>query len=365
MLARFRPDLTGIHLPTLALTLAAGWAGGLVASWLHLPLPMLLGSLLVVATASVVAVRPLGHLPQFPMKLRQMFIPIIGVSIGGAFRPEIVAEAATWWPSMLALALFIPAVHLLGFRALVATGRTDRVTAFFGTAPGGLIEAVQMGEEMGADPRMLTMLQFMRLILTIVLVPIAFTILTGHAVGSAGGMVMTGADAPLTPRDVAILTACAVAGAWLGIRLRLPAGWIFGPILLSGAVHLAGLTQTVPPAWLISVVQVVIGTGLGVRFAGMPPRQFLLALRLAAINVAISISVAAAVAFALGPSVGESPAAVFLAFAPGGLAEMVLIALSLQVSVVYVSVHHILRILLAITLARAMAPWLAGPGRKD
>ena len=363
MFSNLRPDLSGIHLPTLILTLLAGWAGGIAASWLNLPLPMLLGSLLVVAAASIAGVRPLGRLPQFPQKLRQPFIPIIGVAIGGAFRPEIVEEAAKWWPSLVALALFIPAVHLMGFRALLAAGGTDRVTAFFGTAPGGLIEAVQMGEEAGADVPMLTMLQFLRLILTLVLVPIGFTVLTGHAVGSAGEMEMTGSDVPLMPRDVAILAACAVAGAWIGVRLHLPAGWIFGPIVLSGAVHLAGITETVPPGWLVAGVQVVIGTGLGVRFAGMAPGAILRALRLAVLNVAITIAGAAAVAFALGPLVGESAASVFLAFAPGGLIEMSLIALSLQVSVVYVTVHHIARILLAVTLARVMAPWLLKPGR--
>ena len=364
MFSKLRPDLTGIHLPTVAMTLAAGWVGGIVASWLHLPLPMLLGSLLVVATGAILGLRPLGHLPQFPHKLRQVFIPIIGVAIGGAFRPEIVEEAAKWWPSLLALAVFIPAVHLAGFRAILATGGTDRVTAFFGTAPGGLIEAVQMGEEMGANVPMLTMLQFMRLILTIILVPIGFTVLTGHAVGSAGGMVMQGGEVPLTWADAVILGACAVVGAWGGIGLHLPAAWIFGPIMLSGAVHLLGVTETIPPAWLVALVQVVIGTGLGVRFAGMAPRALLRGLRLAALNVGISIAVAAAVAFALGPFVGETAAAVFLAFAPGGLTEMSLIALSLQVSVVYVTVHHVARILLAVTLARLMAPRLVGPGAR-
>jgi uncharacterized membrane protein AbrB (regulator of aidB expression) len=50
--------------------------------------------------------------------------------------------------------------------------------------------------------------------------------------------------------------------------------------------------------------------------------------------------------------VGEPLAAVFLAFAPGGLAEMGLIALSLQMSVIYVTAHHVARIVLAVTVAR-------------
>ena len=52
---------------------------------------------------------------------------------------------------------------------------------------------------------------------------------------------------------------------------------------------------------------------------------------------------------------GEPPAAVFLAFAPGGLAEMSLIALSLQMSVVYVTAHHVARIVLSVTIAQILS----------
>ena len=48
-------------------------------------------------------------------------------------------------------------------------------------------------------------------------------------------------------------------------------------------------------------------------------------------------------------------AAVFLAFAPGGLAEMGLIALSLQMSVVYVTAHHVLRIVLSVLIAQFLS----------
>lgn len=345
----------GLHLPTVGLSYALGAAGGFAARALHLPLPMLLGSLLAVGVASVAGLRPLGHLPQAPQRLRLFFIPIIGVSIGGAFRPEILQEARQWWPSLLALCVFIPTVHFLGYRALRATGRLDPVTAYFGTAPGGLIEAVQMGEDMGAEPRMLTMLQFLRLILTIIFVPLAFTWMTGHAVGSAGGVVMTGSNVPIGAFDLLVLVTAAVVGAWIGMKSRLPAGMITGPIVFSGAAHLAGLTATVPPSWLIALTQVVIGTSLGVRFAGMPPSHFLTGLRLAILNVTLTIGGASAVAFLLAGAVHEPPGAVFLAFAPGGLAEMALIALSLQMSVIYVTAHHVARIILAVTIARAFA----------
>ena len=339
------------HWPTVVLTYVIGTAGGFAAKAAHLPLPMLLGSLLAVGAAAIAGLKPMGHLPQAPQKIRMLFIPVIGIAIGGAARPEIVEEARHWLPSLAALCVFIPLVHWIGYRLLAATGQVDRLTAFYGTAPGGLVETVQMGEEAGADVQILAMLQFLRLILTIVIVPVAFSVMAGHAVGSAGGAAVAGA--PLHAADVAVLTICAVAGAIVGLRLRLPAGHVLGPILFSAAAHMAGWTEGVPPGWLLAAAQVVIGTSLGVRFAGMPKGRILVALRLAAVNAIVTIGGAVLFAFALAPVAGEPVRAVFLAFAPGGLVEMGLIALSLKMSILYVTAHHLLRIILAVSVARA------------
>jgi membrane AbrB-like protein len=173
----------------------------------------------------------------------------------------------------------------------------------------------------------------------------------GHAVGSAGGARVAGAA--LHAADVGILAVCAVVGAVIGLRLKLPAGHVLGPIVLSGAAHVAGLTQAVPPGWMIAAAQVVIGTSLGVRFAGMPKGRILVALRLALMNAVLTIGTAVGFAFAVAPVTGEPVRAVFLAFAPGGLVEMGLIALSLKMSILYVTAHHLLRIILAVSFVRA------------
>lgn len=346
-----------VHPPTLALTVALGACGAGVAKLLHLPLPMLLGPLLTVAGAALAGWKPMGYLVQFPMRLRNCFVPVIGVAIGGSFTPAIVEQAAEWWPSLLAIMLFIPVAHLASFRAVRSTGLIDPVTAFFGTAPGGLIDTVQMGEEKGADAPMLTMLQFLRLIVTIVTVPVFFSVMTGHAVGSAGGASLS--RMPLTLAELPWLIGAGVAGALIGMKLKMPGAMVTGPLVVSAVVHLAGFVQGSPPQWMVNATQIVIGTGLGVRFAGMELRRFWLAIRLAALSTGVSITLAVAMAFALHGFVAEPMAAVFLAFAPGGLTEMSLIALSLQMSIVYVTAHHALRIILAVGVARALSGRLA------
>ena len=337
-------------LPAVAVTLALGAVGGSVAHALHLPLGYLLGSMLVVAVVAAMGGRPLGQAVLLPIRLRMSFVPVIGVSIGGAFTPQVAAEALGWGPSLAALVLFIPMAHALGY-VIFLRGGLPREAAFFGAVPGGLIESVQLGEEAGADVRLLTVLQFLRLILTIIFVPLAFWALTGQVVGSASGVSM-GSPAALSAVDVVILIACGVVGVLVARALRVPAWIITGPLALSSLVHGMGWVEGVPPGWLISVTQVVLGTGLGARFAGVDRALMRRAGALALINAVAAMGLAFGFALGLHALVGEPVAAVFLAFAPGGLAEMSLIALSLKMSAIYVTAHHVLRIVLAVTVAQ-------------
>jgi membrane AbrB-like protein len=154
-----------------------------------------------------------------------------------------------------------------------------------------------------------------------------------------------------------------VVGSIGGRRIGLPAGIITGPILLSGGAHLAGLTHAIPPGWLILVTQLMVGVSLGSRFAGLTGKDFTRGVALALGAIAATLSLALIAALLLRDAVGERPEAVILAFAPGGVAEMSLIAVSMQISVVYVTAHHVARILLSVMVAKAFAG-LAGAGAR-
>jgi uncharacterized protein len=344
-------------------TYALGAAGGALALALGLPLGMLLGSLLTVAFAAAAGVRLLGQPVAVPQRWRYVLIPVIGIAIGANFPPDFAAQASRWWVTLAALVLFVPLAHAMGYLIFRRLGRIDARTAFFAAMPGGFIEALEMGEKAGAQMPMLIVLQFLRLILCIVAIPLAFALAFDQAVGSGSGLVRPGADMAMGLRDLAVLVGCAVLGWWGAARLRMPAAVLAGPLLLSAAAHVSGLTQASPPDWAIVVTQWVVGTSLGARFAGFRGSQLWLALRLCSVSVAAALLLAAAIAAFLAAPVGEPMPAVILAFAPGGINEMSLVALSLQMSTVYVTIHHLARIMLAVVVARLARPWLPVPDR--
>jgi membrane AbrB-like protein len=353
-MAPFHIGKTRIDLTALAATLLLGLAGGVIGKLLGLPLGYLLGSLLAVAGFAMRGKPVFGQAIHMPQPLRMAFIPVVGVGIGGAFTPAIFQDAVGWWPSVVALMLFVPLAHFIGYRIYRAGGLTP-ITAYFGAVPGGLIESVAMGEEAGADVALLVLIQFLRLILTIVFVPVIFLVITGHSVGSSAGVMMTGGDNPLELWDVFVLTVAGIGGYGLGRMLRFPAAIMTGPLAASALAHLTGLTDAVPPAWTIAVTQVVVGTGLGARFAGMATATLRRGFGLALMATGASLTLAFGFAEALQQVMDVPISAVFLAFAPGGITEMSLIALSLHVSVVFVTLHHVIRIVISVSVARFFA----------
>lgn len=332
----------------IAVTLALALAGAAVAVALDVPLPWLLGPLFTVATAAVFGVRVRGQALAIPHNARTVMVPVIGVAVGTTVGPDIAHQVARWWPSLISVVPFVLVVQLANYALFRRLAGYDRPTAFFAASPGGLVEAVLTGEQRGGSVATMATQHFARIALAVAIVPVAVTQLAGPAAGlmpPSGG-----ASGALTAMGAAWLIGSGVVGAAGARRLGLPAALIVGPFVLSALLQGTGVTADEVPAPLVHAAQLVVGTTLGQRFAGLGRRQIVAGFGLALIAVLLALGVAAGLALALAPVVGVPAAAVFLAFSPGGVAEMSLVAVSLGADPAFVAMHHLLRILVAVTL---------------
>ena len=171
-----------------ALFLALGALGGWIFAFFPVPLPHMLGSM--AASALAVAFLPSIITQDFkpPVHLRTPFIASIGLLIGAQVHLETLSS---WQPiAIIALivTLFTPIAHWLNYRFMQRFGGYDVPTAFFCAAPGGLIEALTLGERAGAKAAILTVQQFLRIVLVVMLIPLLMSIWVGHPVGSAAGL---------------------------------------------------------------------------------------------------------------------------------------------------------------------------------
>ncbi|RVV98669.1 AbrB family transcriptional regulator [Mesobaculum littorinae] len=335
--------------------IAAGGAGGLVAAALALPMPYMLGSLAVTSTLIGLLQNRLPGDYVFPQRIRAIFIAVVGTLIGAQVDPSFVSQIPEMAISLFAVTFFVLIAHATNYLIFRRMGGYDKPTAFFCGSPGGLIESITLGEQAGANVQLLTLQHFLRIILVVTILPLALSIWHGEALGSAAGVQLSGH--PVGLGSLPLLIAVAVAGLVLGIKLRLPAGQLLGPLVFAALASGSGLLTVEGPGWTIGVAQIVIGVSLGARFAGVTRQLLFRGLRLSAVSAVSMLLIGAAFSEGLHLVTGNGIEALLISFAPGGVSEMGLIALSLAVNPAFVTFHHLYRIAVTVIEISIASRW--------
>lgn len=322
----------------LLISVVCGCAGYAVG----MPLPWMLGPM-IGNTVAAIAGAPIRG----PVRIRPIVIPVIGVMLGSSVTADLFADLGPWVATFVALPLVLGATAGVSFFVYRKLGKYDPVTAYYAAMPGGLNEMMILGDEAGGDGKKIALAHASRVLLVIFCVVTFFWLALG--ISSKGTAHWIGLGEP-SLRDYVILGACAVVGVWLGKLMKLPAAPVLGPMALSGAAHLIGWVTVAPPSLLVIIAQMVMGTVIGSRFVGTSLSEIGKDLGLGLISAVVMLIVAAVFAEAMMLT-GMPLAQAFLAFAPGGLTEMSLLALSMDQDPAYVSTIHLIRISLVIAAA--------------
>jgi len=328
----------------MTLALAIGAAGGLLFAWAGLPLPWMMGAMLATTIASVA-----GANIRIEYRLRMAMIGVLGVMLGSAFKPQLLDQIGEWAVSIAGLLVYaIVAAWLVTWYFRKAAGY-DAVTSYFAASPGGLNEMVIVGREMGGDDRVIALTHSARILLVVMTLPFLFRLFSEYT--PAAGLLPRGGSIDMPALDWLILAGCAVIGAAIAQRLKIPAAILIGPMILSAGIHVAGVTQATPPSLLVATAQVVLGSGIGCRFAGTAVREIVRIVGISIGSTVILLVLGVAFGLALEQLTGVPWFVLVLAYAPGGLAEMSLVALALGRDVAFVATHHIFRIGFIVILA--------------
>jgi membrane AbrB-like protein len=357
-------------LKRIAETIMVTFAGGLLFTWLHVPLSWMLGPLTAVLLWTALARRSLA----WPGKLRNMGLALLGYSMGLSFTIESALQISTQLPSML-----IATITTIVFSLIVAawTARQTNVSfesSAIGSIPGGLSQMVVLSEEIeGADLAVVAFMQTIRLLTVIFTVPfLAVHGLANEAVqgvAGPGGQANGSADTIISSIIIAaqaitsrplfsvILLLCVMASVWITVRLRFPTPYFLGPILAASLFTIAGYEPPHLPSLLIILAQWSLGIylGLGIKLSSLGNWRKLLPYSIMG-SVAI-------VAFSLGLSVVFSslmPISVMTAFlgtSPGGMTEMGVTATLVGANVSLVVAYQMFRILFILFVVPYLLKW--------
>ncbi len=339
-------------LARVALGLGVGAAGGLLAHAAGLPLAFMLGALFATMAAS------LAGLPvAAPARLRVAFLALIGLFLGESFDADTLARMAAW-PTTIALALlYAPVASAAAYQLYARAARLDPRTAAFCAIPGGLSGVIFAAAAFGAAEERVALAQSLRVALIVLSAPALFFGILG-APPPEGGHLAAHADL-LTLGEAALLVGVSAVAIVLCDRLGLPLSFMIAPMLASAALRLSGVVTGALPVWLVETALVVTGASLGCRFQGADPRALAALAGWTALATLAMTLVSVGFALAAARLVDVSFEAALLAFMPGGVAEMAIIALAIDLDPSFVATHHMARILFILAALPLLAPWLA------
>ncbi|MEL6299245.1 MAG: AbrB family transcriptional regulator [Pseudomonadota bacterium] len=329
------------RLPGVTLAFIVATLGAVLFVAVDAPLPIFLGSLTACMIASIVGL---------PLKRpRSLTIPtrmVLGVAIGSSFTPALLDRAGELAISLLLIAPYTAFVTALGYLFYRRIAGFDPATSFFVSVPGGLTEMVFMSKEAGANERMVTLMQSVRLVLIVFAVPVVLSWTSDLPV--RGAVLDTIHIWEVTAVDAAVMLAIAVIGWQIAAYFGILGASIVGPMIISGTVHAMGLTASQVPSELLIVTQVTLGILLGAQFRGLTLAEFTRwvswALGYSVIIIAFGLVVAAGIARLTGADFTS----VALAYAPGGQSELSLLAIVLSLDVPFIALHHLLRVAVSI-----------------
>ncbi|WP_299655372.1 AbrB family transcriptional regulator [uncultured Tateyamaria sp.] len=323
----------------VALTFVIASVGVAVFHRLDLPLPWLLGPIFACLISALLGVR-MGGLPLVNEAMRT----VLGVAVGATFTPMVLASMLGMWPTLLLIPVMTIVIGLIGVPYFRRLWGFDFATSYYCAMPGGLQDMLVFGEEAGGNPRSLSLIHATRVMVIVVALPF---ILQG--VWDADLSNPPGAPAVTLGLDQLGLMVVAALVGWRGAKaIGMFGASILGPLIVAAALALSGLLQHRPPVEAIWAAQFFIGMGVGVKYTGITMGE--IRRDLAASLGFCGILIVLTVVFVEGVyGAGLAPGMeALLAFAPGGQAELTVLALIVGADVAFVIAHHVLRIFVVI-----------------
>jgi membrane AbrB-like protein len=308
-------------------------SGAFLCALAGVPAAWLTGAMI----AASIAISGLGwRPPSSPIVDAAMLL--CGLLLGSTATPEALAAMARYPGSLALLLASIVVIMAVTGGYLVRGAKWAKQDAMLASAPGALSAVMAIAIDKGIPLPRIVVIQLFRLFALIAAVP-SLVVISGVAPGDLR-------PAPALIASAEGLLALGLAGVATALvfeRVGITAPVLLGATLASAVLHGAGLVQGTLPTEIGIVAFVLLGAGIGGRFVGVGPRAIAAAMPVAFIAFLASMLVAMAFAWPAAQLAGVPYATAFIAFAPGGLEAMAVLAFALGLDPLYVGAHHLLR----------------------
>ena len=264
---------------------------------------------------------------------------LLGVAIGASITQQHIDWMLDHPDLSVGLLVYVALGGGIGFIWLHRFCKWDRPSAWFAAFPGGMSEMIASAEAFGANIPKVALSHSLRIFCLVCGASLASYFVAGVTTGSLSFGAVSWSIQPL----VFVTVVCAV---WGGKRLKIPAPSFMAPLFASLIINLFLDVQLRLTDIVLILGQYFLGWSIASRFKGVSKKEVIEILKQVFVLLLLFVPVWGTMAVILDRFTDIDLTSIILGLAPGGQAEIALIAMALNANLAVVMVLHVLRSLI-------------------
>lgn len=322
-----------MQIPRLAWFAGTACLSAVAFTLLDVPLGAMIGPMLAIALLShfTGTIEPPGHVAH------DAAILMIGLALGSQVSADLFQQLILWPASLTILVITMSLILWLGGLLNQRILALDPVSAHMAAAPGNLSSALAVTEHYAGALSQVAVYQSLRLAFLTLMVPLFITL-------------------PETPTAPVVFTQ-ADFFLWLGM---LSVGWVFtqwfktlgittpgliAGVFVAGSISAFGWATIQTPDLFIGFAMMLFGWRIGIDTVRQGLSVLVKTIPAAAVSTCFALACALIGAYLVHWSLGFPLMDAILGFMPGAFQVMPVIALETGADGLYVTTHHLVRVL--------------------
>jgi len=319
------------------LLLIISFPSALVAEYLKIPLAWMLGPMLTISIATLSGLKL-----KMPKLALSVILIILGLYIGNYIDEKLLRQTHKWIGTSAIMFIYIMICIIFVSKYLEKFANYEKKTSYFSAAPGGLGPLVMLAEHEKSDISQVATSHLIRLIVIITTFPFLVSYFASETVLKDEQFNFLDQN----HYELIYLVITSIILIFIFDKIKVPAPLLSGPLVASGVLQISNIAYYQLPTQSIDFGLLILGASVGCRFAGKTLKEVYLNTKHSIVATLLLVLFSVIAAYAATFIIDNNFFSLLLAYCPGGIYEVAVIAIAFDLDPEFVSFHHIIRLLM-------------------
>ena len=308
----------------------------IIADYFNIPLAWMIGPMIATSIAALSGLKI-----AMPKLALSSILIILGLHIGNYIDQSLLNQMLDWiWTTLIMLIYIIVSIFIVSKYLQKFSGYQEKAS-IFSAAPGALGPLIILAEYEKSDLSQVATSHLIRLIIIITVFPLIIVTSSDQESLNISKFDYMNQN----HLDLLWLFVSSLFLIFVFSKLRVPAALLSGTLVASGILQVTEIASYKLPDPTINFCLLILGASVGCRFANKTLSEVANNSLHSLVATAILVILGLFAAFIANFFVENNLLTLILAFCPGGIYEVAVIAIAFDLEPDFVAFHHIIRLL--------------------